>query len=444
MAEEPLYGAFGDILTLDDTEKTEPRVDDFTYGVYQLATQKPDVTQQDLQKTYGTSAMPIFEWVTTIQTGQRKYDPNNPDDKQKLEEFKKIGTPPGFLTPEQIEQQMIADTAIGITSTIGAGAGEALATGTPVFEGIKSAFGLTKTTSDLLNKVGADRLGKSARAELQTRDLIYNEALANEEIAKATGNIDLFKKIPVKNRIDISGKGEEPVFAYKGEGDIITGLETDGPFKQQQVNIKGNFQNYTSATLPEKADYFDRVRADATATSTLGASGGAGVATFFTDLLLTKGKDPAKSAKKGAGAAVGTYVGTVLGGPIGSVVGATVGASIGGRVICNELRRHGMMTTEDILIDYYFTQKYLTPIHVNGYHIWAIYIVRKMRQGKSLKFWYHVANHRLNEVKYILGKRDKPDYLGKIYRFIGEKTCYILGKFCKKTDWSVLYNKKEI
>ena len=33
---------------------------------------------------------------------------------------------------------------------------------------------------------------------------------------------------------------------------------------------------------------------------------------------------------------------------------------------------------------------------------------------------------------------------GKIYRFIGESICFILGKFCKKTDWSILYNKKEI
>ena len=63
---------------------------------------------------------------------------------------------------------------------------------------------------------------------------------------------------------------------------------------------------------------------------------------------------------------------------------------------------------------------------------------------KSIKLWHHIANRRLNEVKYVLGKRDKPDYLGKLYRFIGESTCLILGKFCKKTDWSVLYNKKEI
>ena len=76
--------------------------------------------------------------------------------------------------------------------------------------------------------------------------------------------------------------------------------------------------------------------------------------------------------------------------------------------------------------------------------MWAVSVVHKMRKGKSVKLWYHIANHRLNEIKYILGKRDKPDYLGKLYRKILEPTCFILGKFCKTTDWSVLYNKKEI
>ena len=67
MAEEPLYGAFGDILTLNDTENTPP-ADDFTYGVYQIATQKPELEQGQLQKIYGTGSLPIFEWAKTIQT----------------------------------------------------------------------------------------------------------------------------------------------------------------------------------------------------------------------------------------------------------------------------------------------------------------------------------------------------------------------------------------
>ena len=99
MAKEPIYCAFGDILTLDDSEKDENLVDDFSYGVYQLATQKPDISQEQLQKTYGTGAMPIFEWVKTIQTGQRKYDPNDENDRNLLAQYEQLETPPGFLTP---------------------------------------------------------------------------------------------------------------------------------------------------------------------------------------------------------------------------------------------------------------------------------------------------------------------------------------------------------
>ena len=437
---DAIYGAFGDVITLDDaSDTTGTDADtDFKYGVYQLATQKPPLEEGELQKIYGTGAMPIFEWVKTIQTGERTYDPNDFEDRRKLEEYKKLGNPDGFMTPEQIQEQTIADTATGVVSTIGQGVGKSLAEGGDITSGIKSAFGFGDLASDFLKPVRASELSKTARSALDTKDLIYNEGLATRDVAEAFENTDLFNKAKA-SRVNIAGKGEDPIYAYKGDGDVIKGLD-----KAETDNMKGGFQNYTDSTVPKKSTYFERVKADATSKSTVYSSAGAGIGTFFTDLLLTKGKDPAKSAKKGAGAAVGTYVGAVLGGPIGSVVGATVGASIGGRVICNELRRHGLMTTEDILIDYYFTQNYLTPTHVNGYHIWAVSIVRSMRKGKSVKLWHHIAHRRLNEVKYVLGKRDKPDYLGKVYRLIGESTCFILGKFCKKTDWSVLYNRKEI
>ena len=94
--------------------------------------------------------------------------------------------------------------------------------------------------------------------------------------------------------------------------------------------------------------------------------------------------------------------------------------------------------------------KFLNSLFISGAYITTgsslpLTFISSIRlQGKSIKLWHHIATHRLNEVKYILGKRNKPDYLGKIYRFVGESLCFIIGKFCKKTDWSVLYNKKEI
>ena len=172
-----------------------------------------------------------------------------------------------------------------------------------------------------------------------------------------------------------------------------------------------------------------------------GAFGGA-VANFGVQLLL--GQDPVKAAKSAGAGAIGKVLGTAIGGPIGGFIGGALGSIIGGRVICNELMRQGLLTRKQVVLDYRFTRDYLTPTHVNGYHVWAVWMVKQMRKGKFVKFWKHVAGHRANEIAYIYGERDKPDYLGKVYRKILEPTCWVVGKFCKVTDWSVLYNKKEI
>ena len=443
---DAIYGAFGDVLNQSAYEQTVDDDELFKYGVYQLATQKPELEEGQLQKIYGTGALPIFEWVKTIQSGERTYDPNDFEDRAKLDAYKNLGElPDGFLTPEQIQEQLISDTATAVSSALGAKVGSALAEGVdnPISTGLKSAFGIgTGLPSDNVPNVFDLGDGYEFMTSAKGKDVLFNSALANKDSALSSGNMDLYNKLN-ESRVKISGKGEDAIFGYKSDGSGNS-IEGDANIKGINPRTGESFQTYSANTIPDQQGYWDRVKTDATSSSTYGASAGAGVGAFFTDLILTKGKDPMSSAKKGAGTAVGTYVGLALGGPIGAVVGGTVGAYVGGRVICNELRRHGLMTTDDILIDYYFTQKYLTPTHVNGYHIWAISVVRKMRSKKSVKLWHHIAKHRLNEVKYILGKRDKPDYLGKVYRVVGESICYVLGKFCKKTDWSVLYNKKEI
>lgn len=467
---DAIFGAFTNILNQNgdnDDENTNVTDDGiFKYGVYQLATQKPQLEAGELQKIYGTGAMPIFNWVKTIQTGERTYDPNNPDDRAKLEEYENIGTPPGFLTPEEIQRQLISDTATAVSTQIGREIGQAVGEGvdSPITSGLKSAFGFGDLPGDVIINPELDLSAESfSKLNLENRKLegageyLFNAAVANEKAALASGNIAEYNALKASGDFVDIGTKDSPLLAFKGSGntfdDVI--LKGKGVPVRTKITIEGknpqtgeSYKTYSSATLPEAKTgmkgYWERVKADATSKSTIYSSAGAGITSFFTDLVLTKGKDPVKSAKKGAGTAAGTYIGASLGGPVGAVVGATIGASVGGRVICNELRRLGLMTTEDILIDYFYTHKYLTPIHVKGYHIWAINVVKIMRKGKYIKFWHHIANHRLNHVKYLLSKKDKPDYLGKIYKIIGESICYGLGLFCKKTDWSILYNKKEI
>ena len=471
---DAIFGAFTNILAQNNqNDKENTNVTDdgiFKYGVYQLATQKPELEAGELQKIYGTGAMPIFNWVKTIQTGERTYDPNNPDDRAILEEYEKIGTPPGFLTPEEIERQLISDTVTAVSTQIGREVGQAIGEGvdSPITSGLKSAFGFGDLPGDVIINPEFDLSAESfsklnlANKTLDSGEYLFNSAVANEKSALASGNIAEYNALKGSGDFVDIGTKDSPLLAFKGSGNTfddvtlgeITAKGKGVPIKGK-ITIEGknpqtgeSYKTYSSKTLPEEKTgmkgYWERVKDDATSRSTVYSSAGAGITSFFTDLVLTKGKDPVKSAKKGAGTAAGTYIGLSLGGPVGAVVGATVGASIGGRVICNELRRLNLMTTEDILTDYFYTHKYLTSIHVKGYHIWAINVVKSMRKGKYVKFWHHIANHRLNHIKYLLGKKDKPDYLGKIYKIIGESICYGLGLFCKKTDWSILYNKKEI
>ena len=457
MAEQPLYGAFGDILTLDDAQDSTDADTEFKYGVYQLATQKPELEEGELQKKYGTGVMPIFKWVKLIQTGERTYDPNDFEDRAKLDEYKKLGAIEGLLTPEEIEKQMIADTTTAVASQVGKNIGQAFADDveSPFTQGIKSAFGFEELPSEIIQNplelpnTSFDTL-RLANAQLKGKgEYLFNPAVANEASAIASGNIDAYKSLKESgNFVNIGEKGGEKLFAFKGSGNTFN--LKDGKGADVTVNIEGTnpntgkaYQTFSDKTLPEESQgYWSRVKADASSKSTLYSSAGAGFTSFFADLILTKGEDPVKSAKKGLGTAAGTYVGMTLGGPIGAVVGASIGGSIVDRVICNELRRQGLMKTKDVTMDYKFTLEYLSPRHIKGYHFWAPKIVLGLRKGKMVKFWLHIAQHRSNEIQYIMGERQKPDYLGKLYRHIFEPICYIIGIFAQKRDISFLWKEK--
>ena len=475
MAEEPKFGAFTDILDIDTNENKVDNQDPddalFKYGVYQLATQKPDISQEQLQKTYGTGAMPIFEWVKTIQTGERTYDPNNEDDRNLLAQYKQLQTPPGFLTPEEIERQLISDTATAVASRIGGEIGQAIGEGveSPFTEGLKSAFGFGNLPGDIiinpeldLSAESFNKLNTANKLLAKSKEggeYLFNSAVANEQSAIASGNLPEYKKLVNDGDFINIGTGDSKLLAFKGSGnklqvqDEIKNVMGQRKIVTRDAVIEGNnpqtgkpYETYSAKTLPEAKTgmkgYWERVKSDATAKSTMYQSAGSGITAFFTDLLLTKGEDPVKSAKKGAGTAAGTYIGSVLGGPVGAVVGATVGATIGGRVICNELRKQGLMKTKDVTIDYKFTMQYLTPRHIKGYHFWAPEVVLGLRKGKNVKFWHHIAQHRSNEIQYIMGVRKKPDYLGKLYRHIFEPICYIIGIFAKKRDYQYFLKEK--
>ena len=395
---------FGATPVDDGTESPQT----FKYDIFSL--QKQDINPllggRKLQDVYGISraegGIPSFEWVKTIKSGERTYTDTSAADRARMEQYRKdyaaatAEQRAGMPTPEEI----IAEVA-PIAGQVAEGIGSSLATGGTAMEG------LPFVDSGMDVALGTTNFNPGALKNLNT------EQLANLKAAPSftgAGNVDTAEAAKALN---VSEAELSDLGATVGRSQV------------------------QDATFSELLN----PRNPAGAQNIKGALGGA-VGNFAIQLAL--GQDPVKAAKSAGAGAIGKVLGTAIGGPIGGFIGGALGSIIGGRVICNELMRQGLLTRKQVVLDYRFTRDYLTPTHVNGYHVWAVWMVKQMRKGKFVKFWKHVAGHRANEIAYIYGERNKPDYLGKVYRKILEPTCWVIGKFCKETNWSVLYNKKEM
>jgi len=448
---QPVYGAFGNVLTLDEQEKNinPARV----YNVFQQQAQQV-ADPQNLQFTYGTSANPVFEWVKTIQTGQRTYDPTNQFDESALDEYEKLfdtgQVPQGFMTPEQITKAVVLDTAGAIAGQTAGQIGAALvdpnlgdlSTGGKVIEGVKSTFG--STPSQYYQSIKDDIFAnKGLSTKLLTSEQTILPELSSFDAAQKGGNEALFAQKVADNTLKNVGTEAQPLYAVENRNVASSLQQTEGAKINPNNFISSAEIQAGTPTIGERLNW----NTDLGRSNWSSAAGTAGVS-FVASMAM--GEKPVKAAKRAAGSAVGKAIGTAIApalGPLGVVapiVGTILGSVLGGRVICNELVRQGLMTRKQLVLDYKYTRDYLTPQHVAGYHLWSIWMVKQMRKGKFVKFWNHVANHRANEIAYIYGQRDKPDYLGKIYKKILESNCWVLGYFTKESDWSILYNEKEI
>jgi len=296
---------------------------------------------------------------------------------------------------------------------------------------------------------------------------IYNADLLaqNGVFANADGSITLAKGsgANISNMSKAITANTQPVGYLAGVKDKLYGSQAGQTWGQAGTMALVSFGiNVASGMKPVEAAKSAGASAVAYA---IGASLFGPVGGWIASTVLAKPIQKAGSKiieeTKGALDSVGDFLGDVGGSIVsgGKKVGEAVASGaekivsapvkiaekvFGGRVICNELRRQGLLETKDVLLDYKFTKEHLTPQHVAGYHFWAVKVVKRLRKGKGVKFWKHIAGHRANEIAYIYGERDKPDYLGKLYRKIFEPVCWGIGLFCKETDWSVLYEDKEI
>ena len=427
----------------------EDFVQPITYPLYQLQSQTPSGDLSDLQNTYGTAAMPIFNWVRSIQTGTGTYTPSDPMDQSMLEEYQKLidaqGLPEGFATPEQLTMGQVAgDIAGQVAVQAGGQIGASFAdpyiqqeSQSALFEGLGDTFGSTPT------QLVDTAMGKGYKllAEKQIpKGSAFQPELSSRAIAEATGNLDLYNELNQEKTSSLldffSPKQQLPEGVY--DQSVLTAAK-----QSAKGNLRDNFITASTAPPTFGSRFVERLNPKTDiGQANIAKAGGTALVNF--GIQLASGRDPVKAARSAGAQALGTYIGNALLPGIGGFVGGTLGSMVGGRVICNELMRQGIMSRKQVVLDYKFTRDYLTPMHVNGYHIWAVWMVKQMRKGKLVNFWKHVAGHRANEIAYIYGEREKPDYLGKVYRKILEPICLVIGSFCNKTDWSTLYKQKEI
>lgn len=458
-------GALTGLPVLNLEEEENQGVDPIIYNVYQTKSQTPNMSDQDIQRLYGTSAMPVFEWAKKIQSGQRTYNPSDAFDESMMEMYESFDNlPDGMMTAQEImAQQALQGTAGQVGMSIGTSIGSELTN--PYASGStmsKIGSGIMKTGQDtaveLMQKARFGELGDKTQNALRSSGLLnnYTPELSSQAAARATGNLAQFDRgletntlletskdsgtyVPT-NRFDEALQGGPRFQDLSGENLGEAGSASDlaplDPVKSLDLGYDTYSDGFTDTINPIT---------DAGTRNLYSSGVGAGV-NFVA--RVASGQDVDDAAKSAADAGLVTYATTALlaatpFAPFSTIIGGIVGGFVG-RVICNELMRQGIMDRKQVILDYKFTRDYLTPQHVTGYHVWAVWMVKQMRKGRLVGLWAHIAGHRANEIAYIYGERDKPDYLGKLYRKILEPICWTVGAFCKETDWSVLYRKKEI
>ena len=398
------------------------------YPLFQIQSQTPLGDLSNLQNVYGTAAMPVFNWVQSIQTGTGSYTPTDPADQALLEQYEQIvsqqGVPPGLPSPGEIASDIAGQVGSLAAGQIGASMVDPYVMDSPISAGLGDTFGSTplqmvdQATTTGLNLLDAGKI---------KGDLAFQPELASRQVAQATGNLDLFNKLQQPEGVSVPGVYDKTLL--------------ENVAKENVGIIEPAITSQTDLTFMDR--FGKRINPQTAAgQANLARAGGSALLNF--GIQLASGRDPAKAARSAGAQAIGTYLGNALLPGFGGIIGGVLGSALGGRVICNELMRQGIMSRKQVVLDYKFTRDFLTPMHVNGYHVWAVWMVRQMRKGRFVNFWKHVAGHRANEIAYIYGERDKPDYLGKIYRKILEPMCLVIGSFCNKTDWSTLYKQKEI
>ena len=167
--------------------------------------------------------MPVFQWISKIQTGERTYD--HATEGQLFKEYEDLYNagqiPEGFKSPGDIAKEVAQD--ITQSYVIGAASGVGRAFTDPFlqdkgakfsekfFEEQKSGLGFGELPSETITK--NFNISDKQFDVIKNRKLFYDPELANLDAAKASGRVDDF------NRLNRVVKGKQVVDT--GTGTIV-------------------------------------------------------------------------------------------------------------------------------------------------------------------------------------------------------------------------------
>lgn len=184
----------------------------------------------------------------------------------------------------------------------------------------------------------------------------------------------------------------------------------------------------TSGVAPIAADT-TTVATPAAAESTGATGAGAADAggTAAADTAGTAAADTAGAAAADAGA---TTAGADAGGSV--LADAAISA-----IICTEAVKQNLLDNQKYLDEVEVNKTRLTKFHIDGYHIWAIPVVKAMRKnGTVAKVVASWANSYIDHTTY-----NRRNFAGYVGVFIGEPLSYVLGFVAAKLNKSPDYKK---
>ncbi|MEG9883997.1 MAG: hypothetical protein V6Z86_05160 [Hyphomicrobiales bacterium] len=123
----------------------------------------------------------------------------------------------------------------------------------------------------------------------------------------------------------------------------------------------------------------------------------------------------------------------------------------GGRVICTELMKRRLLSAADWRLDCLHAMTRLSPATVRGYHAWGIRVVEHHLRNPdssirtdpvgrvSERLWRFIARHRAAEIAYVMGRRARPHWPGRMIRLAFEPTCWLIGQCVDEQPWQRIH-----